>query len=116
MPLSSIARNKPSLSSSSNLHRWVLLKNSILASSGEQQSAPTPPNPPSSSCAFMFPTCYSYTDEHDDPHARSSEALWLDTLLESLAHDEEDDDEAPIEEEDDDDEDGEEDPDLLSPM
>ncbi|KAF5358035.1 hypothetical protein D9756_001935 [Leucocoprinus leucothites] len=93
-----------------SLHRWVLLKNSILSSSNLQDTtvseypeAISNPNEDSDEegevaeeeigsvvDAFMFPDAGNFvsprsTDTHD------SEAQWLDSLLETLAEDEDDD-------------------------
>ena len=128
--LAGIARSKLQLSVSSSslrdtasLHRWVLLKNSIVRS---QPSSPTSPatsdhssiarppedpapksvghdsegNPCDQSEAFLFPDpdalSYDFTPSSSPPSPKSdaSEAQWLDSLLESFSDD--DDDEDPI--------------------
>lgn len=106
--LSSIARSKLQLSVTNkdkdrlSLHRWVLLKNSII------HSNPVPPNTPTSEHAEMHPP--TVPDESDfeqcapdetdsfmfpdvgkfDPaeEVDTSEAQWLDSLLETLGDDE----------------------------
>jgi hypothetical protein len=120
--LSSLARTKLSLSTTKDvsLHRWVLLKNSILHS-------PSLPNNPArpevnhsayrivdedeedsdadvdviqiSGGAFMFPDAGHFVSSSaessfcsDDDDARTSEAQWLDSLLETLGEDEDEDD------------------------
>ncbi|KAG6831294.1 hypothetical protein H0H92_011501 [Tricholoma furcatifolium] len=58
-----------------SLHRWVLLKNSIIAA-------------PDDSDTFMFPD----VADQPAPDVSTSEAQWLDSLLQSLGDDEDDDD------------------------
>lgn len=111
--LHSITRSKlyESVNSKDNcsLHRWVLLKNSILSSSylhdtsvseypeatvnsNEETDEEEEPEEEIGSVvdAFMFPDAGNFvsprsTESHD------SEAQWLDSLLETLAEDEDDD-------------------------
>ncbi len=127
--LSSLARTKLSLSTTKDvsLHRWVLLKNSILHS----PSLPNNPAQPAflqpevnhtayeddddsdaedviqisgsvvDSGAFMFPDAGHfvssaessfYSDDDENETTRTSEAQWLDSLLETLGEDDDDDD------------------------
>ncbi|GJE86878.1 hypothetical protein PsYK624_029610 [Phanerochaete sordida] len=105
--LFSLARNKlqsvvgGSPKDSSSLHRWVLLKNSIIRS--HVQTA-TPNASDADADADYRPGADSFEEEHDsfmfpDPHsvhddepadAGNGESQWLDSLLEDL-EDEEDD-------------------------
>ncbi|KAJ3733051.1 hypothetical protein DFJ43DRAFT_1024255 [Lentinula guzmanii] len=96
--LSSLARSKLH---KCNLHRWVLLKNSIL------RSVPTISTPSIDSSdavqpeaedeeistydadSFMFPDAGKLVDSSGCDN--SSEAQWLDSLLETLADDDDDD-------------------------
>jgi len=129
--LAGIARSKLQLSVSSSslrdsasLHRWVLLKNSIVRSQpsspasstvSEHSSIVYPPEDPApqlidhesegNPCdhfeAFLFPDpdalSYDLTPSPPPPSPKSdaSEAQWLDSLLESFS-DDEDDEEEPI--------------------
>lgn len=91
------------------MHRWVLLKNSILSSSNLSDAAVSEyPEVNSNSNeepdeeeevaeeeigsvvvdAFMFPDAGNFVST---PDAHDSEAQWLDSLLETLAEDEDDD-------------------------
>jgi len=93
-----------------SLHRWVLLKNSILSSSYFQDTSVSeyPDATPNSIedpdeeeeqeeeigsivvDTFMFPDAGNFLSSHStDVH--DSEAQWLDSLLETLAEDEDDD-------------------------
>lgn len=128
--LAGIARSKLQLSvSNSNLrdtaslHRWVLLKNSIVRSQpsspvsstiSEHSSTVYPPedpapkspghdseaNPCDHSEAFLFPdpdalSCaFTPSSSPPSPKSDASEAQWLDSLLESFSDDDED--EEPI--------------------
>ncbi|KAJ7090037.1 hypothetical protein C8R43DRAFT_1092531 [Mycena crocata] len=101
--LSSLARSKLNLSVDSkdsfSLHRWVLLKNSII------QSLPLVAAPSSSAGAVVLPDEEYADDEVDSfmfPDAgklvegptaevNASEAAWLDSLLETLGEDDDDD-------------------------
>ena len=125
--LAGIARSKLQLSVSSStlrdtasLHRWVLLKNSIVRSQPSSPSSstisehssvvgvPEDPTPKSvdrgsegNTCdqseAFLFPDpdalSYDYTPSSSPPSPKSdaSEAQWLDSLLESFSDEEEED-------------------------
>ncbi|KAF9792335.1 hypothetical protein BJ322DRAFT_36660 [Thelephora terrestris] len=129
--LTGIARSKLQLSVSNSslrdtasLHRWVLLKNSIVRSQPSSPASSTvpehssivyPPEDPSpksishepegNSCehfdAFLFPDpdalSYDFTPSPPPPSPKSdaSEAQWLDSLLETFS-DDEDDEEGPI--------------------
>lgn len=108
-----------------NLHRWVLLKNSITQSS-PSTSTTAPPTAiitsvvvsPSSSAlasastslpapqyeeeedgydqdAFLFPETLDVDDASQTPRS-FSEAEWLDSLLESLGNDDDDDDDSAV--------------------
>jgi len=93
-----------------SLHRWVLLKNSILSSSCSQDTSVSeyPETTPNNNedtdeeeepeeeigsivvDTFMFPDAGNFLSSHStDVH--DSEAQWLDSLLETLAEDEDDD-------------------------
>ena len=124
--LAGIARSKLQLSVSdssfrdtTSLHRWVLLKNSIVRSQPSGPSSPTtpehssivyPPEDPAPkpvghdpegdhSEAFLFPDpdalSYDFTPPSVPPSPKSdaSEAQWLDSLLESFSDDEEEEEE-----------------------
>lgn len=106
--LFSLARNKlqsvvgGGVKDSSSLHRWVLLKNSIIRSHVETDT----PNQASDEAeadsvyrqdeeiyevdqdAFMFPDPHSSCDK--SPTAGSDENQWLDSVLEGLEDDEDD--------------------------
>jgi len=84
------------------LHRWVLLKNSILSSSNLQNAAVSEYSETISNIseemdeetaeetvvdAFMFPDAKNLVSSR----AAEAEAQWLDSLLETLAEDEDDD-------------------------
>jgi hypothetical protein len=81
--LSAFARSKLQLyatltnKDNCSLQRWVLLKNSII----------NPVISPSSASFQLFDAHYSESED-DDPH--SSEARWLDALLETLGDEEDD--------------------------
>ncbi|KAJ7752016.1 hypothetical protein B0H16DRAFT_812965 [Mycena metata] len=102
--LFSLARSKLNLSVESkdsfSLHRWVLLKNSII------QSLPLVASSSSSSCPAAAAGSSDLEDEADDeadsfmfpqlvnapsPEVNASEAAWLDSLLETLGEDDDDD-------------------------
>ena len=111
--LYSLARSKLHLSTSGkdscSLHRWVLLKNSIVKSLSN--STPTPPlsHTPNDSVedddddaeevldsvevvdSFMFPDAGRLVSESTTEEAKASEAQWLDSLLETLGDDDDDD-------------------------
>ena len=109
--LSSLARSKLSLSvgakDTSSLHRWVLLKNSIIHAfpiTSSNSPAPPPPQDPTQYAststaeypdeeedAFVFPADGVFVDDCEDDADTSEEAQWLDSLLETLG-DEDDDD------------------------
>jgi len=125
--LAGIARSKLQLSVShsslrdtTSLHRWVLLRNSIVrsqpsspaSSTSEHSSIVYPPEDPtpksvdhnseSNSCdhseAFFFPDpdalSYDFTPSSSlSPKSDASEAQWLDSLLESFSDDDDDADE-----------------------
>ncbi|KAJ6630661.1 hypothetical protein B0H10DRAFT_2183743 [Mycena sp. CBHHK59/15] len=102
--LFSLARSKLNLSGDSkdsfSLHRWVLLKNSII------QSLPLVTTPPLTNTAsaddeeeagvddeadsFMFPDAGKLV-EGPAAEVNASEAAWLDSLLETLGEDDDDD-------------------------
>jgi len=93
------------------LHRWVLLKNSIVSSSylqdttvseypevtsntNEEVDEEEEPEEEIGSTvidAFMFPDAGNFVSSRS-PDSHDSEAQWLDSLLETLAEDEDDDD------------------------
>ena len=108
--LYSLARSKLHLSTSSkdstSLHRWVLIKNSIVNS----LSSTTPPTLPNNDSvdeddddadevldsvevvnSFMFPDAGKLVSESTTEEAKASEAQWLDSLLETLGDDDDDD-------------------------
>jgi len=85
-----------------SLHRWVLLKNSILSSSSLQNAAVSEYSETISNVneetdeevaeetvvdAFMFPDAGNFVSSR----SAEAEAQWLDSLLETLAEDEDDD-------------------------
>ncbi|KAJ7063146.1 hypothetical protein C8F01DRAFT_59112 [Mycena amicta] len=92
--LFALARSKLSADSkdSFSLHRWVLLKNSIIQPlpSSAQTVSPTPPPDDDDgdyeSDAFMFPDGGKLM-EGISSEAAASEAAWLDSLLETLGED-----------------------------
>lgn len=110
--LYSLARSKLHLSTSSkdscSLHRWVLIKNSIVNS---LSSTPPPALPDTHNDSvdededdadevldsvevvdsFMFPDAGKLVSESTTEEAKVSEAQWLDSLLETLADDDDDD-------------------------
>jgi hypothetical protein len=111
--LFSLARSKLQLSVSHkdncSLHRWVLLKNSINSPSSLSSSAASTSDLSQHSYSeedddessdevlgsvtdhtFMFPDAGNFAD-HSPKDAQSSEAQWLDSLLESLGDDDDDD-------------------------
>ncbi|KAF8968377.1 hypothetical protein BDZ97DRAFT_1902981 [Flammula alnicola] len=117
--LSSLARSKLHLSVSNSkdscsLHRWVLLKNSLLNSPSQTHSTfPTTlpevnsvyPNDDgededdaeevlglAETDSFMFPDAGQLVRAPSTSGAKSSEAQWLDSLLEILGDDDDDDD------------------------
>ncbi|KAJ7905329.1 hypothetical protein B0H14DRAFT_2327268 [Mycena olivaceomarginata] len=102
--LFSLARSKLNLSGESkdsfSLHRWVLLKNSIIQSL-PLVSTSSPSRAPSSSDedeaeeeaeadSFMFPDAGKLV-EGPSVEVNASEAAWLDSLLETLGEDDDDD-------------------------
>jgi hypothetical protein len=107
--LSILARSKLHLSvgGKDSLHRWVLLKNSIIRSSSSQPTSPvvldkTDANPPDEGdnedeevcCeeeadSFMFPDA-SKLNSCGGADVNASEAEWLDSLLETLGDEDED--------------------------
>ncbi|KAF7338430.1 hypothetical protein MVEN_02068800 [Mycena venus] len=103
--LSSLARSKLNLSVESkdsfSLHRWVLLKNSIIQSLPLVSTSSPPQAAPSSSYedeaedeaeadSFMFPDAGKLV-EGPSSEVNASEAAWLDSLLETLGEDDDDD-------------------------
>ncbi|TRM61799.1 hypothetical protein BD626DRAFT_72749 [Schizophyllum amplum] len=108
--LFNLARNKLHLSlgsrSDCSLHRWVLLKNSIVHSTPHSSSAPDVAasdaaadvrNAPDTDYtveeevdSFMFPDADQLIDDRA-AEGNGSEEQWLDSLLETLSHEEEDD-------------------------
>ncbi|KAG6885994.1 hypothetical protein C0993_006110 [Termitomyces sp. T159_Od127] len=100
--LFNMARSKllvhPTARDSLSLHRWVLLKNSIISSASN--TAPAPPDDPDEpeeldSDAFMFPDAGKLVGE-PTADGSTSEAQWLDSLLETLGGDDDDDDFAAV--------------------
>lgn len=113
--LSTLARSKLHLSvggkDNCSLHRWVLLKNSIVRSSSSSPTTPTTPldkspinhvyssdegsNEDEEVCcdeetdSFMFPDA-SKLNSCGEAGVTSSEAEWLDSLLETLGDDDDD--------------------------
>lgn len=111
--LHSITRNKlygsVNAKDQCSLHRWVLLKNSILSSSNLQDTSvseyPEAISNPNEETdeeeevadeigsvvvdAFMFPDAGNFVSARS-ADAHDSEAQWLDSLLETLAEDEDD--------------------------
>ncbi|KAG6874086.1 hypothetical protein C0995_006943 [Termitomyces sp. Mi166 len=93
--LFNIARSKlhvhPGARDSLSLHRWVLLKNSIISSVNT-----APPDEPDEldADAFMFPDAGKLVagQPPNDGGSSISEAQWLDSLLETLGGDDDDDD------------------------
>ena len=126
--LAGIARSKLQLSVSSSslrdtasLHRWVLLKNSIVKSQPSSPASSTISEHSSTACssqdpapksvdhdsegnifeAFLFPDpdalSYDFTPSSPPPSkSDASEAQWLDSLLESFSDNDEEDEEGPI--------------------
>lgn len=113
--LSSLARSKLHLSVGSkercSLHRWVLLKNSIIRSLPLTTTSLSQSEPALPSCnhhghtdvdiededvtteetdSFMFPDAEKFVD-NPDVDVSNSEAQWLDSLLETLGDDEDSD-------------------------
>lgn len=106
--LFSLARNKlqsvvgGGVKDSSSLHRWVLLKNSIIRSHPPSPTIPNATGEADSDSAyrndqvfeeedqdaFMFPDPHSI---HDEDASANGESEWLDSLLEGLEDEEEDD-------------------------
>jgi len=110
--LHSLARSKLHLSTTSkdscSLHRWVLLKNSIV----HLLSSTPPPVPPDTHHdsvdedddddadevldsvevvdSFMFPDAGKLVNESTTEEAKASEAQWLDSLLRTLGDDDDD--------------------------
>ncbi|KAK0210592.1 hypothetical protein DFS33DRAFT_304806 [Desarmillaria ectypa] len=109
--LFSLARSKLNVSDGSkdnvSLHRWVLLKNSILQSSHSAAEAPVEVDSPRHDLdpysdsdqdevmveqdSFMFPDVGKCTEESRSS-VDHSEAQWLDSMLEILGDDDEDSD------------------------
>jgi len=108
--LFSLARSKLHLSvggkDNCSLHRWVLLKNSIVQSSSVTATAAVTDSNPVYSLvngeeddpeevgseegdSFMFPDARNFVGSHTAV-VNSSEADWLDTLLETLGDEDED--------------------------
>jgi len=110
--LSTLARSKLQLSVSNkdsySLHRWVLLKNSIIQSSSSSPSTSAVKNDVNDvllpdegdnedeevcseeeADSFMFPDA-SKLNSCGGPDANASEAEWLDSLLETLGDEDED--------------------------
>ncbi|KAK7015000.1 hypothetical protein R3P38DRAFT_1425027 [Favolaschia claudopus] len=102
--LSSLARSKLNLSNETkdrfSLHRWVLLKNSIIQSLPLVSTASTSPAISSPADedevedeaevdSFMFPDAGKLV-ERPSSAVNDSEAAWLDSLLERLGEDEDD--------------------------
>jgi hypothetical protein len=94
---------------SCNLHRWVLIKNSIV-NSHSSTLPPTMPDTHHDSVdeeddddadevldsvevvdSFMFPDAGKLVSESSTDEAKASEAQWLDSLLETLGDDDDDD-------------------------
>lgn len=117
--LSSLTREKLNKSvsrqDSNSLHRWVLLRNSMLASPSQTQSTFSNTQPETSSAypnddgddddddadevlglseidSFMFPDAGQLVRAPVTAGAKTSEAQWLDSLLETLGDDEDYDD------------------------
>jgi hypothetical protein len=117
--LSLLARSKLHLSisgkDSCSLHRWVLLKNSIVRSPSQNHSTYTTTSQPEVNSAFnnddgeedddaeevlgfvgtdafMFPDAGQLVSAPASSGTQSSEAQWLDSLLETLGDDDDDDD------------------------
>ncbi|KAJ7685027.1 hypothetical protein DFH06DRAFT_968057 [Mycena polygramma] len=106
--LFTLARSKLNLSTERDfsLHRWVLLKNSVIqslplvASSSSSSSSPSSPTSAASSLdeddaddetdSFMFPDAGKLV-ERPSSEVNASEAAWLDSLLETLSEDDDDD-------------------------
>lgn len=101
--LFTLARSKLNLSVESkdsfSLHRWVLLKNSVIQSLPRvaSSSAPAPPTTSSEedyaedeADSFMFPDAGKLV-EGPSSEVNASEAAWLDSLLETLSEDDDDD-------------------------
>ncbi|KAJ6455741.1 hypothetical protein C8R45DRAFT_1064917 [Mycena sanguinolenta] len=100
--LFSLARSKLNLSGESkdsfSLHRWVLLKNSIiqslpLVSTTSPSPAPSPSDEDEAEDepevdSFMFPDAGKLV-EGPSSEVNASEAAWLDSLLETLGEDDE---------------------------
>ncbi|KAG6845174.1 hypothetical protein H0H87_012731 [Tephrocybe sp. NHM501043] len=116
--LFNMARSKlhvqPGARDSVSLHRWVLLKNSIISSHPVTQSSPISADDDTDdpeeldTDAFMFPDAGKLVSG-PAPGVSTSEAQWLDSLLETLGGDDEDEDfpvesniSLPTEDEDDD--------------
>jgi hypothetical protein len=108
--LSTLARSKLQTSftkENCSLHRWVLLKNSITRANPLIANATTPdrsdvpalfsPEEPDEedgeedeeADSFMFPDAEKLGNSKE-AYSNASEAAWLDSLLESLGHDEDD--------------------------
>jgi hypothetical protein len=103
--LSTLARSKLQLSftkENCSLHRWVLLKNSITRANPLIATATTPDRSgvlpeeqdeeedgeeDEEADSFMFPDAEKLGDSKE-AYPNASEAAWLDSLLESLGHDE----------------------------
>ncbi|KAL1756533.1 hypothetical protein FB107DRAFT_261081 [Schizophyllum commune] len=109
--LFSLARTKLHLSlggrTDASLHRWVLLKNSIVHSIPQLSTAPDAAASDAAADArnatdaddaadeevdsFMFPDAGKLVDDRAAAEGSGSEEQWLDSLLETLSHDEDDD-------------------------
>lgn len=100
--LSTLARSKLNLSVESkdsfSLHRWVLLKNSIVQSlplvtapsSSINAGSPDEDYADDESDSFMFPDAGKLA-QGPAAEVNASEAAWLDSLLETLGEDDDDD-------------------------
>ncbi|KAG6841673.1 hypothetical protein C0991_008311 [Blastosporella zonata] len=88
---------QPGTRDSVSLHRWVLLKNSIIFSPPITQSSPlsadedTDEREELDADTFMFPDAGKLVSG-PTPDVSTSEAQWLDSLLETLGGDDEDED------------------------
>jgi hypothetical protein len=108
--LSTLARSKLHLSVGGSLHRWVLLKNSIIRSQPLTSTTATTDHPDVNHVyslddgdddddevgaeeeedSFMFPDAGKLVD-NKTADVNTSEAQWLDSLLETLGDDDDDD-------------------------
>ncbi|KAH0584326.1 hypothetical protein J132_02790 [Termitomyces sp. J132] len=94
-----LARSKlhvpPSARDSLSLHRWVLLKNSIVSHTPPLPDDPDEPDELDTD-AFMFPDAGKLASGPTPDGGSTSEAQWLDSLLETLGGDDDDDDFAAV--------------------